>query len=77
MSGSTDELMKGDVVIMKEKEIIKVVSAAIAISTFGIIMSVTMPKKELHSIKLPGKKPDRVAFRSRDNAVDDEEVEDI
>ena len=69
--------MKGDVVIMKEKEIIKVVSAAIAVSTFTIIMSVVMPKKELHSIKLPGKKPDRPAFRSRDNAVDDEEVEDI
>lgn len=70
-------MMKGDVVIMKEKEIIKVVSAAIAISTFGIIMSVIMPKKELHSIKLPGKKPDRPVFRSRDNAVDDEEVEEI
>lgn len=68
--------MKGDV-IMKEKEVVKIAAAAIAISTFGIIMSVTMPKKELHSIKLPGKKPDRPAFRSRDNAVDDEEVEDI
>lgn len=62
---------------MKEKEIIKVVSAAIAVSTFGIIMSVVMPKKELHSIKLPGKKPDRVSFRGCDNAVTDDEVEDI
>ena len=62
---------------MKEKEVVKIAAAAIAVSTFTIIMSVVMPKKELHSIKLPGKKPDRPAFRSRDNAVDDEEVEDI
>ena len=68
--------MKGDV-IMKEKEVVKIAAAAIAISTVGIIMSVTRPKKELHSIKLPGKKPGRAACRSRDNAVDDEEVEDI
>lgn len=60
---------------MKEKEVVKIAAAAIAISTVGIIMSVVMPKK-MHSIKLPGKKPDRPAF-TRDNAVDDEEVEDI
>ena len=67
--------MKGDI-IMKEKELVKVVSAAIAISTVGIIMSVIMPKKELHSIKLPGKKPVRISFRGHDTtATDDDEVE--
>lgn len=69
--------MKGDV-IMKEKELVKVAAVAIAISTVGIIMSVIMPKKELHSIKLPGKKPDRVSFRGHcDNAGTDDEIEDI
>lgn len=62
---------------MKEKSLVKVVSAVIAISTGSIIMSVILPKKKEVTIKLPGKKPDRPAFRSRDNAVDDEEVEDI